>query len=91
MSSSCLIDIQRMTTAKTEEAFFDVVSTDKKKIESLEAVLYDGPFFNDDDLSLVDTAYVRVTCCVTYLKMKNVLLPWVLGIKRISFSVLERL
>lgn len=31
MNSSCLIDIQRMTTAKTEEEFFDVVSTDKKK------------------------------------------------------------
>jgi len=55
--SNCLVDILHMTTAKTEEAFRDVVSGNKTKLEILEAELDQGPFFNGADFSLVDAAY----------------------------------
>lgn len=55
--SNCLVDTLHMTTAQTEEAFRDVVSGHRAKLETLEAELDDGPFFNGADFSLVDAAY----------------------------------
>ncbi|WP_432472845.1 pyridoxamine 5'-phosphate oxidase family protein [Amphritea sp. HPY] len=55
--SNCLVDTLHMTTAETEEAFRDVVSANKAKLEILEAELGEGPFFNGADFSLVDAAY----------------------------------
>ncbi len=56
-SSNCLVDTLHMTTAKTEEAFHNVVNANKAKLEMLEAEIGEGPFFNGDDFSLVDAAY----------------------------------
>lgn len=55
--SNCLVDTLHMTTAETEEAFRDVVSAHKTKLEILEAELNEGLFFNGADFSLVDAAY----------------------------------
>lgn len=70
--SNCLVDTLHMTTAETEEAFRDVVSANKTKLEILEAELGEGQFFNGADFSLVDAAYAPL---FTRLALIERLLP----------------
>jgi len=55
--SLCLMDTRDMTTAETEVAFRNVVSAHSARLETVEADLGEGPFFNGAGFSLVDAAY----------------------------------
>lgn len=65
--SSCLGDAYKLVTAKDEETFADAREELHDKFERLEAVLDAGPFFNGEDLSLVDTAYAPLLQRLAYL------------------------
>lgn len=55
--SQCLWATREMTTVESEAAFREVVNSLQAQLAQLEAVLNDGPFFNDAAFSLVDAAY----------------------------------
>lgn len=56
-SSACFMDTLHMTTAKTEASFFEAARKNRSKLEQVETILGDGPYFNGAEFSLVDAAF----------------------------------
>ena len=57
VGSACLGDTHRIVSAKDSEALEDARDDLQERLERLEAVLGEGPFFNGESLSLIDTAF----------------------------------
>ncbi|UTV30641.1 glutathione S-transferase family protein [Photobacterium atrarenae] len=56
-SSACFMDTLHMTTAETEASFFEAARKNMSKLEQVEKILGDGPYFNGAAFSLVDAAF----------------------------------
>lgn len=53
----CIVDQYQLTTAKDEATWNEVLGRAHRNLAKVEAVLGDGPYFNNAELSLVDAAY----------------------------------
>lgn len=56
-SSDCLMDTLYLTTVETKEEFNEILNASRAKLETLEAELTKGTFFNGQNFSLVDAAF----------------------------------
>ncbi len=74
--SGCLVDMFNLGLAKDQSALEDKRDDIQEKLERLEAVIGDGPFFGGDDFSLVDTAYAPLFIRLSWLAEILELVDW---------------
>ncbi len=65
--SSCLVDMFNLGLAKDQAVFEDKRDDIREKLERVEEVVGDGPFFNGDGFSLIDTAYAPLFIRLSWL------------------------
>lgn len=71
--SECLVNQYQLLTASDDARFDQRRAALAEKLERLETVVSDGPYFNGPDLSLVDTAYAPLFMRLEILHRRGVL------------------